>query len=101
MVSKLFTGTLVCFDISNNRNRTKLCEDLKDLGLERIQESVFYGLLSRPEVKQIKNLLKKYCDIKESTDRAFFLQGVDPLSLEKSSVGYSKDDFNPPEVSIL
>lgn len=101
MVDKLFTGTLVCFDISDSKARNQLGEVLKDLGMERIQESVFYGLLTRAECKQVMGILQQYCSSLQSNNRAFYLTGIDPKTLLKSSIGYSGNVFSPPENVIL
>lgn len=59
---------LVSYDIENTKNRTKLFEELKDLGLLNIQKSVFYGELSKSEIKVVKELFKKLCG---DEDKAF------------------------------
>ncbi|MBZ7985244.1 CRISPR-associated endonuclease Cas2 [Campylobacter sp. Cr9] len=61
---------LISYDIEDNKSRTKLFEELKDLGLLNIQKSVFYGELSKSEIKVVKELSKKLCD---DGDRAFFM----------------------------
>lgn len=54
------TKTLVVYDITNSRTRTKVANALKDYGLERIQYSAFSGIL---EAYKKKELLQKLTDI--------------------------------------
>ncbi len=44
---------LVIYDISDNDNRAKLSEDLKKLGLTRIQRSAFIGVVSSSRIKDL------------------------------------------------
>lgn len=86
---------LVCYDIEDTKNRTKLSESLLDLGLIRIQKSVFYGKLIKPELKIVKSLFKKFCS---KDDKAFI--SVSNLLLE-NSFGYQKEDFEFKEFIII
>lgn len=78
---------LISYDIEDNKSRTKLFEELKDLGLLNIQKSVFYGELSKSEIKVVKELFKKLCN---DGDRAFLCRceiGLDDTH------GYKKADL--------
>lgn len=48
------THYLVCYDITEDPIRTYVSELCKGKGLERIQYSVFYGLLTNSELKELK-----------------------------------------------
>jgi CRISPR-associated protein Cas2 len=90
----MYTQIIVSYDITNTKNRTKLFEELKDLGLISIQKSVMWGYVIPSEKRVIKELFKKYCD--KSSDKAF----LSNISLDKdlsNSFGYSSDEFSHPE----
>jgi CRISPR-associated protein Cas2 len=44
---------LVSYDVEHNRSRTKLADWLLDLGLERVQLSVFMGVISEADLRKI------------------------------------------------
>lgn len=90
-MAKLFHEVLVSYDIENNRQRSRLFRELKDISLVPIQKSVFWGHLNRAEEKAVERLLKKYC---AAGDRAFIAR-IDLSSqiAERNSVGYAATDF--------
>jgi len=90
----MYSQVIVSYDIENNKNRKKLFEELKDLGLMPIQKSVFWGYLLASEKRVVKRLFNKYCDIK--TDKAFIVNAVLDQNLE-NTFGYDKNDFKHPE----
>ncbi|MCS7109123.1 MAG: CRISPR-associated endonuclease Cas2 [Sulfolobales archaeon] len=47
---------LVIYDISDDDSRTKLADDLKRLGLTRIQRSAFIGNITAATVKEISRV---------------------------------------------
>jgi CRISPR-associated protein Cas2 len=90
----MYSQIIVSYDISDTKKRTKFFEELKDLGLVSIQKSVMWGYVLISEKTVIKQLFKKYCDIK--TDKAFIVN----VTLDKdlnNSFGYDEDDFKHPE----
>jgi CRISPR-associated protein Cas2 len=90
----MYTQVIVSSDISDTKNRNKLTQELKDLGLVSIQKSVMWGYILTSERRVIRGLFKKYCDIE--VDKAFIVN----VTLDKSlddSFGYDKDDFKHPE----
>jgi len=89
----VYTQIIVSYDIENNKNRKKLFEELKDIGLVPIQKSVFWGYVLGSEKRVIKKLFQKYC---EEKDKAFMLNAVLDKNLD-NSFGYKKDDFSHPE----
>ncbi|MBZ7977089.1 CRISPR-associated endonuclease Cas2 [Campylobacter sp. RM12637] len=78
---------IVSYDIEDNKSRTKLFEELKDLGLLNIQKLVFYGELSKSEIKVVKELFKKLCD---DGDKAFLCRCEIDLDYTH---GYKKADL--------
>lgn len=52
------THYLVCYDISEDDIRFTVADHCKDVGLVRIQYSVFYGILSRSKLSELKLKLK-------------------------------------------
>ncbi|UBM60768.1 CRISPR-associated endonuclease Cas2 [Marinilongibacter aquaticus] len=44
---------LICYDIENNRARTRLSKLLIKIGMERVQLSVFIGVLSKYEKEEL------------------------------------------------
>ena len=95
--SDLFTHTLVTFDISDNKNRTKLGEALKDLGMFRIQESVFYGRLNKAERTEANDLLRTYCS---SDDKGILIPNINHEIVSKFLVGYDSEIFEFKQVEI-
>ena len=67
----IFYEVLVTYDIEDNKNRKKLFEELKDMGLNSIQKSVFWGELKIAEVNILPHLFEKYC---KEQDKAFFVK---------------------------
>ncbi|MBZ7986684.1 CRISPR-associated endonuclease Cas2 [Campylobacter canadensis] len=86
---------LVSYDIENTKNRTKLFEELKDLGLLNIQKSVFYGELSKSEIKVVKELFKKLCG---DEDKAFLCRCKIDLN---DTHGYKKADLEQVEFDFV
>lgn len=86
---------LISYDIEDNKSRTKLFEELKDLGLLNIQKSVFYGELSKSEIKVVKELFKKLCD---DEDRAFLCRCKIDLD---DTHGYKKADLEQVEFDFV
>lgn len=89
----MYTQVIVSYDIENNKNRTKLFEELKDIGLVAIQKSVFWGYILPSEKRIIKMLFDKYCD---KFDKAFIVNCVLDKNLDLC-FGYKDDDFSHPE----
>ena len=61
---------LVCYDIADNKQRTKFFDLLKDLGLTPVQKSVFFGDLKKPEVSALISMSRKLLD--SSTDSCLY-----------------------------
>ncbi|CAA6815593.1 MAG: CRISPR-associated endoribonuclease Cas2 [uncultured Campylobacterales bacterium] len=89
----MYTQIIVSYDISNTKNRNKFFEELKDIGLKSIQKSVMWGYILPSEKRIIKNIFKKYCEIK--TDKVFIVNATLDKDLS-NSFGYDEDDFKHP-----
>ena len=94
----LFYEVLVSYDIEDNKNRKKLFDELKDMGLTSIQKSVFWGNLKIAEIKMLPHLFKKYCT---DGDRAFFVKANLSKEILKNSFGYEKIDFEEKEFEYI
>jgi CRISPR-associated protein Cas2 len=90
----MYAQVIVSYDIEDNKNRKKLFEELKDLGLRPIQKSVFWGYVLASEKRVVLQLFRQYCSIK--TDRAFMVNANLDKDLD-NSFGYDENDFRHPE----
>lgn len=94
----LFYEVLVSYDIEDNKNRKKLFDELKDMGLVSIQKSVFWGNLKIAEIKILPHLFEKYCT---GYDKAFFVKANLSKEILKNSFGYEKIDFEEKEFEYI
>lgn len=53
---------IICYDIMDDRRRRKVSAFLEEFAI-RVQESVFVGELTVPELKKIKSKLKKMANV--------------------------------------
>ena len=86
----IYHEVLVSYDIEENKNRKKLYDELKDMGLVSIQKSVFWGHLKGAEIKMLSHLFDKYCT---DNDKAFFVKANLSKEILKNSFGYNEEDF--------
>ena len=91
---------LVCYDIASSKTRSQLADFLKDLGLQALQESVFWGRLRPAEERAVEREFPKRLD--PATDRALMLP-VDLGSGERiAAFGYAEGAFlAPPRSRVL
>ncbi|QXJ28853.1 CRISPR-associated protein Cas2 [Saccharolobus shibatae B12] len=54
---------LVVYDVSDDSKRSKLANNLKKLGLERIQKSAFEGDIDSQRVKDLVRVIRLIVDI--------------------------------------
>jgi len=85
----MYLEVLVCYDIANNKRRNKLVKELKDMGLQNIQESVFWGRILNPELKAIKKVFEEL--LKKDEDKAFILRCELSKQIKYQSFGYPDD----------
>lgn len=88
---KLYNETLVTYDIQDNKDRTKLSDELKDIGLISIQKSVFWGYLLPAEERNLIYLFNKYC---QNEDKAIYTRANLVKNISYQTVGYSPEFFN-------
>jgi len=90
-MSNLYNEILVCYDIQDNKSRSKLFQKLKEAGLKPAQKSVFWGHVNRAEENAIQRLIKGFC---MSDDKAFVVRVNLAVQIaEKNSAGYISDAF--------
>ncbi len=58
---------LVCYDIEDNKVRTKMFKELRSQGLRHVQKSVFWGYLTKAELNSIRRFIS---EIMEEPDKA-------------------------------
>jgi len=63
---------VVCYDIVENRTRTRVMKRLKEY-LPHVQKSVFEGQLSEPEIQQMREMLQAEIDMLTDTVRIYRL----------------------------
>lgn len=78
---------IIAYDIENNKVRTQLFNQLKDVGMISIQKSVMWGRLLPADINLAKRILKEILDNK--TDKAFVI--VSKLSENASFYGIKPD----------
>ncbi|MCB0666676.1 MAG: CRISPR-associated endonuclease Cas2 [Saprospiraceae bacterium] len=59
---------VVCYDISDNRVRTRLAHYLEEKGFQRMQKSVFIGQIERATIRTVKNTLISISEVFVPTD---------------------------------
>ncbi|MGX9366968.1 CRISPR-associated endonuclease Cas2 [Desulfoplanes sp. PS50] len=45
---------LICYDIKDNKIRTKVFQELEKTGMKNVQQSVFWGFLSMAELNAVR-----------------------------------------------
>ena len=53
---------IVCYDIKNDKNRNRIAMICKNLGLRRLQYSVYYGVMEPVIRKELISKVKKHID---------------------------------------
>lgn len=85
-----FNECVVAYDIENNKDRKKMFDGLKDIGLRPIQKSVFWGKISIAEERAVRRLFDEFL---EQGDRAFVIRSNLYEAVSERSVGYRSSDF--------
>lgn len=83
----MYIEVLVCYDIGNDKRRRKFVKELKDIGLQNIQESVFWGRILNAEIKVILRIMDKL--LQKDSDKAFLIYTNLSKQIQKNSFGYS------------
>ncbi len=87
MHNKRMTEVIIAYDIENNKTRTRLFNQLKDVGMISVQKSVMWGRLLPADIALAKRILKQELD--KGTDKAFIL--VSKLSENATFYGLPMD----------
>ena len=82
---------LICYDIEDNKIRSRIFKELEKYGLKATQKSVFWGYLSLAELTGIKRYLK---DKLEKSDKAFITHTHFNSKRRSYFVGHKKEDFS-------
>ena len=72
MMNPRYREVLVAYDVEDNKTRTRMFNQLKDIGLISIQKSVMWGRLLPAEIKLVQRLLLHELD--QGSDKAFIHQ---------------------------
>lgn len=83
---KIYQKYLVCYDIEDNKTRTKFFNQLKDIGLIPLQKSVFWGDLSQAEFNALKRTAFELLD--KETDKVFWVKTQLDVAQLKAGLGY-------------
>ena len=94
-----YTRYLVCYDIEDNRKRKKFSDELKKLGLVRLQKSVFFGDLSRAEIQALERLSAEM--LSPDQDLAFWTPTRLDVAELKKGVGYDSFTYIPPDGHVV
>lgn len=71
MQTKNLKEVIIAYDIENNKTRTRLFNQLKDVGMISVQKSVMWGRLQPADISLAKRILKQ--ELKQDSDKAFIL----------------------------
>lgn len=93
----IYNTYLVCYDVADNKRRKKLFDFLKDIGLEGLQESVFYGYLKKPEEKSLQRFLDE--TLKKGEDKCLIIQCLLDEKVLLKSFGYRHWNLRKPDES--
>ena len=92
---KLYREVLIAYDVEDNRRRGRLHKALKDIGLQPVQYSVFWGLILGAEEKAIQRLFRRELDRRK--DKAFVIPVRASENSRTQIWGYVMDPFEKPE----
>lgn len=84
-MSSLHQPWLVSYDISDNRARRRMSELLRDLGLAPVQKSVYFGYLTRAELRSLARDARQHLDA--GSDSLFWARVDLPALLETQCLG--------------
>lgn len=67
----------VIYDIGDDKSRSKISKKCKDIGLYRVQKSVFLGQLNKSETTEIKSYIECHIDKDKDSVYIFPIQKKD------------------------
>jgi CRISPR-associated endonuclease Cas2 len=82
----MYVEILICYDIGDNKRRRKFVEELKDAGLQNIQESVFWGRVLNAEVRALLRVMSTL--LQKGEDKAFLIYVNLAQQIKNNSFGY-------------
>ncbi|MCR8920083.1 CRISPR-associated endonuclease Cas2 [Parasutterella secunda] len=87
----MFGKYIVCYDVEDNKRRSKFFDFLKDIGLFPVQKSVFYGDLNAAELRSLKTAARKM--LKSETDSCIWVAcSLEPNEF-KQFIGYKDFEY--------
>ena len=89
---------LISYDVEENSVRTRLLKELQKYGLKAIQKSVFWGYLTRAELKGINRYMKENLS---ASDKAFIVLSKFNSSQLCYLVGHDKNEFRDWEETLV
>ncbi len=92
MVDKLRQEYLISYDITDNRSRSKLYNELSKYGLKSVQNSVFWGFLTSGEFEAVKRLL--HVIVAADTDKVFVGRTNFHGNSLRYTFGHADSDFD-------
>lgn len=87
----MYIEILVCYDITSNKARRKLVKELKDMGLQNVQESVFWGRVLPAELKSVQRVFDD--TLTKGEDKAFILKANFATQIKNLSFGYDNPEL--------
>ena len=94
-----YTYYLVCYDVEDNKVRRKLADFLKDMGLQPLQKSVFWGALNQAEIRSLARYARENLDAE--TDKCFWIHTRLDAAQLKAGVGYEAFENTHPDGFIV
>ena len=77
---------VICFDISNDKNRRKVVKELENKG-KRVQKSVFECFLNDKQFLTLKEVLEKNINLKTDSIRYYQLCANCQLNIRFAGIG--------------
>ena len=94
MVYPLRQEYLICYDVEDNKTRTRIYKELCKYGLLAVQKSVFWGYLTFAELNSIQRyLLEKLGNPPANADKAFITHSNFNGRGQSFFVGHAPTDF--------
>ena len=90
MAYQLRQEYLICYDIEDNRIRTKSYQELEKYGLQPIQKSVFWGYLTNAEFHSVHRYLEQMLG---KRDMALITHACVAGRGQSSLIGYEREQF--------
>lgn len=99
-MSNLWVEVLISYDITENKVRKRFYDFLLDMGLKPIQKSLFWGIILRPELKDIQDRIN-FEHLKIGEDDKILITKVNLLSDITYTHGHIKEEFKIREIQIV